>query len=101
MKQTVLIVFLAVIAGCAMLFDLGRTGAHLDVDEAASAASSVNPNLLTLRRKVAAMSIDEKIGAMLMVAIPDAVLSPHTADWLRMHHIGGVILLGQNVRSRE
>ncbi|TSC77747.1 MAG: beta-N-acetylhexosaminidase [Parcubacteria group bacterium Gr01-1014_33] len=51
------------------------------------------------QEKIAALSSEEKIGQMLMVAIPEGPLSDETAEWLRIHHIGGIILLGGNVKS--
>lgn len=99
MKKIILIGFLGFAASVVMLFEMGRTSAELAADGAASAAPSASPAARAMRRKIAAMPLDEKIGQMLMVAIPDAVLSAHTAEWLRGRHIGGVILLGHNIRT--
>lgn len=52
-------------------------------------------------KRISRMSVEEKIGQMLMVSIPGATLSEETASWLRTRHIGGVILLGNNVTDRE
>lgn len=101
MKKIAIIFCLAAIASLALLFEFGRTSVELATDSAATAALSVNPDTLALQRRVIAMSADEKIGQMLMVAIPDTILSSRTADWLYRRHIGGVILLGKNVRTRE
>jgi beta-N-acetylhexosaminidase len=52
-------------------------------------------------RHIASRSLDEKIGQLMMVSIPGVSLSTTTAQWLRSHHIGGVLLLGKNVKSAE
>jgi len=96
--------FAIILFGAAALLLLGAISRAADeFDAAASAAASSSAVLPHARiaKKIAAMPLGEKIGQMLMVAIPDAVLSVQSADWLRTHHIGGVILLGQNIRSRE
>lgn len=101
MKSIALICFLALAASVVMLFETGRTSALLDADGAAFTAPSTNPAAIALRKKIATMSTDEKIGQIMMVAIPDATLSDATAAWLRDHHIGGIILLGQNILTEE
>lgn len=92
-----------VVAGAAIFF--AREAAHRQesmtrAGTVAHGRSAVDPGAAGIAKKIAAMSLEEKIGQMLMVAIPDAVLSPQTADWLRSHYIGGVILLGPNVKGR-
>lgn len=101
MQRIALVYFLALAASIAMLFNLGRTGVELAADSAAVAALSADPSALALRRKVTAMSTEEKIGQMMMVVIPDATLSDATAAWLRGHHIGGIVLLGRNIRTEK
>lgn len=101
MKKNALIGFLAVVASAVMLFDLGRTSVELAADSAATAALSADSSSLARRRKITAMSTEEKIGQMMMVSIPDAILSPQTTEWLRARHIGGIILLGQNTHTKE
>lgn len=76
--------------------------ASREFDAAAQAAASLlldSPHV-RLEKKVAAMSIEEKIGQMMMVAIPGTIFAPEIGAWIREHHIGGVILLGNNVRTK-
>lgn len=101
MKKIVLMCVLSIAASAVMLFELGRTSAELAADSAALAALSVDSHALALRKKISAMTANEKIGQMIMVAIPDATLSYTTVAWLRTHHIGGVVLLGRNVSTSE
>ncbi|OHA03047.1 MAG: hypothetical protein A3C92_00565 [Candidatus Sungbacteria bacterium RIFCSPHIGHO2_02_FULL_53_17] len=64
----------------------------------ASPVTDIRP--LRLRHTIAAMSLEEKIGQMMMVSIPAPTLPDKIAAWLSGHHIGGVVLLGKNVQNR-
>lgn len=44
---------------------------------------------------------EEQQGLMMMVGIPDIVLSESTISYLKDNHIGGIILMGYNVESQE
>lgn len=74
---------------------------QFESDAAIAAASLPNPSLLKIRRQIAGMGVAEKIGQLMMVSIPDQKLSERSAAWLEEHQIGGVILLGRNVKSAE
>src|SRR3989344_704288 len=45
------------------------------------------------------MSLEEKIGQLLMINLPDAEITEETAEWLNKYHIGGVFILRCNVKS--
>ncbi len=49
--------------------------------------------------KLSRMSNEEKQGILFMVSIPDKILTNSTAKYLRDSHIGGVILMGNNIES--
>lgn len=44
------------------------------------------------------LSLEQQLGQLLMVAIPDAELGRETAEFLRRYHVGGVALFYQNAR---
>lgn len=77
---------------------------HADREFSAEALAALRPapesRMRHVRAAVAAMTLEEKIGQMMMVSIPAPALSDGTAAWLASHHVGGVILLGKNVRDR-
>ena len=54
-----------------------------------------------LDRLVAAMSLEEQVGQVLMAALPGTELDPDTAAMLRDCHIGNVLLLPQNIDTPE
>ena len=47
------------------------------------------------------MTPEEKVGQLLMVGIDGTELDEGTAEFLKEHRIGGVILFGRNIRSAE
>ncbi len=102
MKQ--LLVFLsALVLATAFLLSEMETFTSKETMHAASAAFSSlhNRRATELGRKISELSIEQKIGQMMMVSIPGSSLSTTTGQWLRERHIGGVILLGKNVVSAE
>ena len=50
-------------------------------------------------KRISRMTLEEKIGQMFMVALPDTKLSPKSTKWLRDRRIGGVGIHGGNVVS--
>ncbi|MFY9462890.1 MAG: glycoside hydrolase family 3 N-terminal domain-containing protein [Candidatus Sungiibacteriota bacterium] len=97
-----LIIFIA--AGAAIFFVNERVRGAKDKTRAvaeAPARSAEEMHNIIIEKKIAAMSVEEKIGVMMMVAIPGTSLTPETTAWLRTHYIGGVILLGSNVRTES
>lgn len=95
-------VLAACLAGIAFLLTgaARHAGSEFSDEALASSRPAYATSSLHLRRTVAAMSLEQKIGQMMMVSIPAAELSDETAAWLASHHIGGIILLGKNVRDR-
>jgi len=77
-----------------------RVGREFDATALVTASLFINPPHVRLEKRVAAMSVEEKIGQMMMVAIPGTVIASTTYAWLETHHIGGVILLGNNVSTQ-
>ncbi|HEX9804096.1 MAG TPA: glycoside hydrolase family 3 N-terminal domain-containing protein [Candidatus Dojkabacteria bacterium] len=51
--------------------------------------------------KISTMSLEEKQGLLTMVGIPDKILSQSTIDFLKDNHIGGVVLLANNIESES
>lgn len=50
---------------------------------------------------LAEMTLEEKIGQLLMVGMEGTELDEETARFLRNHKIGGVILFGRNMKNHE
>ncbi|TSC61268.1 MAG: beta-N-acetylhexosaminidase [Parcubacteria group bacterium Gr01-1014_48] len=59
------------------------------------------PAPFTVKYQVASMTLREKIGQMFLVSFTGTELDEETASWMRTLEIGGVILLGGNITSRE
>lgn len=93
--------FLAFVISCGILFLFWRIRTFSS-DKAVTAIQFVSSSEMSgssLEREVAVLSLEQKIGQLMMVSIPGTSLSTTTAHWLRTHHTGGVILLGKNVTS--
>ena len=59
--------------------------------------AAVNPVV----SQVNTMSLDEKIGQMLIVGFEHQYLDEHIRSMITRYHIGGINLLGRNVRNRN
>ena len=94
------VVAIAAFASFVLITTSDLAGREFDATALATASLSVDPIHVRLEKKIAAMSVEEKIGQMMMVAIPGTTLASTTAVWLQTHHIGGVILLGNNVATK-
>lgn len=94
------------VAGIAILVSLVLLSAsnlasnEFDAAALSAVSSFAEPPHVRLEKKIAAMSVEEKIGQMMMVAIPGTVVASTTYAWFQTHHIGGVILVGNNVSSK-
>src|SRR5438874_271063 len=47
------------------------------------------------------MTVEQKIGQMMLGSLPGPELDPDSEEILRKHHIGGVILFARNIVSVE
>ena len=54
---------------------------------------------IEIERIVGNMSVEEKVGQLLMVGFDGDVLTESVAEMLRRYHVGGIILFGKNVSS--
>lgn len=70
-----LVAAIAVFASLILIAASHRVNDELNAAADAAAFLSLNPPHIRLEKKVAAMSVEEKIGQMLMVAIPGTVES--------------------------
>lgn len=98
--KLLLVAAIALFASLILIEASHRVNYELDAAAQATASLSLNPPHVRLEKKVAAMSIEEKVGQMMIIAIPGMTLASTTAAWLRDHHIGGIILLGNNVSTK-
>lgn len=65
------------------------------------AAATAAPAAPTVQETVAQMSLDEKIGQLVMFSVRGTRLSTTEKDLIRRHHLGGVILFSHNYRNRD
>lgn len=65
----------------------------------ASSSTVIETSDILLDQRIASMSMEEKIGQLFLVGIPDFSLSTTTRVFLRDSHIGGVILYKRNIQS--
>ena len=54
-----------------------------------------------IKNMVNSMSLEEKIGQLLMLNLPDAEITDETVLWLNKFHIGGVFILRRNVQLEQ
>ncbi len=54
-----------------------------------------------INKKIAAMSLEEKVGALLMVGFNGTSLSPETQEFIKAHHLRHFLLLGKNISGEE
>src|SRR3990167_153615 len=52
-------------------------------------------------RKIKNMSLDEKIGQMLIIGFENKYLDDHVQKMIEQYHIGGINLLGRNVKDKN
>lgn len=95
----ILLVAVAVTVG--LLFEIPAASEEVQKLLLDSTADVLTSDGFSLKKKLRGLTLDEKIGQMLMVSIPGASLSPEVEAWLGSRHIGGIILLGKNVGTSE
>ncbi|MBI3970922.1 MAG: beta-N-acetylhexosaminidase [Chloroflexi bacterium] len=76
-------------AGCAL------SGASWATSRSGPAA----PPEAAVDRLLAGMSLEEKVGQLMIVAFPGPVVLPDTVQIIRDYHAGGIILFQQNLRD--
>lgn len=64
-----------------------------------SSNNDKNTNVDKVMDQVKAMSLDEKIGQMVISGVDGYTNDEHSSDLINKYHVGGFIILGQNVKN--
>jgi len=54
-----------------------------------------------IKQQIGSMTIEEKIGQMVIVGVDGYTIDNNTKTMIEKHHIGGIILFGRNVQNAE
>ncbi|MBI2097415.1 MAG: hypothetical protein HYT46_00540 [Candidatus Vogelbacteria bacterium] len=93
-SQCRIIIFLTIFAVAGIATFFSRGGYQISKQENLAAVSPVIP-------RVKQMSLDEKIGQMLIVGFEHQYLDDHINKMIKQYHIGGINLLGRNVKNKN
>lgn len=74
---------------------VGSSGSYGESGSASSSTSEIDP----IRKQLSGMSIDEKIGQMVMSGVDGYNLGDNTVRMIKDYHVGGFIILGENVKN--
>lgn len=80
---------------------LPRSGSKPSDDNKSKDNSSQTIENDPVRDKIKTMSMDEKIGQLVMVGIDGYINDIHSREMIQNYHVGGFILLGQNIRDSK
>lgn len=73
----------------------------LGAPRAEAARRHVAPPRLDVEKLIATMSIDDKVGQLLMIGFGGTDVTPHAATWVRDRKVGGVALFSRNIVDFE
>lgn len=91
-KKIILIIFLTLTAGIALFFSFPESKSSNKKE-----VSIVDPVVL----KVSKMSLDKKIGQLLIVGFENKYIDDHIKKMIMQHHVGGINLLSRNVENQN
>ncbi|NAO99851.1 beta-N-acetylhexosaminidase [Halomonas sp. MG34] len=84
--------------------DEGKSSAQdnaTEEDEKGSKESSVDAMKETVQDKISSMTIEEKVGQMLMFGFEGTQVNDQTRNFIQENHIGGVILFERNITDSK
>lgn len=64
-------------------------------------STTTEPLIDPLKDQITSMSLEEKIGSLLILGFRGTTLNEHITTLIEKHHVGGVNLLGWNILHRE
>lgn len=70
-------------------------------DEMDSEESSVDAMKEAVQNKISSMTIEEKVGQMLMIGFEGTQVNDQTSNFIQENHIGGVILFERNITDSK
>lgn len=102
-----LLVIILLMSGCGGRIDNnGSQGGSTGIDNNGNGGSGGNIDGVTpspkpdpVREQVNGMTLDEKIGQLVMTGVDGYVSDEHSEQLISQYHVGGFVILGQNVKN--
>lgn len=107
MKRRFLLAFITLIAlllmiGCSKINKINNQPTKPD-NEDTNPSEENDPRLTSdgdpVKDQISGMTLDEKIGQMVMSGVDGYTISDTTIDMIKNYHVGGFIILGENIKS--
>lgn len=104
-----LLVIILLMSGCGSRIDNnGSHGGSSGIDNNGNGGSGGNIDGVTpspkpdpVREQVNGMTLDEKIGQLVMTGVDGYVSDEHSEQLISQYHVGGFVILGQNVKNTD
>jgi len=86
---------------CLLILLLALSGCTEETKEVEETKDVKKQEVATVEEQIAQMTLDEKIGQLMMVGVDGEAISTEMEDLIQKEKVGGIILLPKNISSAE
>lgn len=96
-----IVISLALLGMCLFLLSCSKSNSNSESQEPSptAAPSAAAPEEDPILKQIAQMSLEEKLGQMVIVGVEGTTMDTHAADMIKNHHVGGFIFYKDNIIS--
>ncbi|MBI2635063.1 MAG: hypothetical protein HYW79_00785 [Parcubacteria group bacterium] len=100
-KNILIIALFIAVAGSTVFYFIGSTEQGKSEKEPNQLTNLKSPIDDPVKLKISKMSLDEKIGQMMIIGFENEYVDSHVEKMIKQYHVGGINLLGRNVENRN
>lgn len=89
------------VTGCSQIATVDNKVESISFSERAQVEGEIEMKSSPIEEKLAGMTVEEKIGQLLIVGMDGTTYSNNLDKLIREHHVSGVILLGKNISTTD
>ena len=89
------------LTGCAQMETVDDQAESLSFRERAQINNNIEMVYSPIEEQLAQMTVEEKIGQLLIVGMEGTTYGDQLDKLIRQHHVGGIILLGKNISTAD
>lgn len=87
------------VTGCSQIKPVDNKAESISFSERAQIDSEIEWKVSPIEERLASMTVEEKIGQLLIVGLEGTTYNNQLDKLIKQHHVGGIILLGRNIST--
>lgn len=90
---------IVLVTGCSQIKPVDNKAESISFSERAQIYSEIEWKVSPIEERLASMTVEEKIGQLLIVGLEGTTYNNNLDKLIKQHHVGGIIILGRNIST--